>query len=165
MLKQTLDTLDQLNKFSTNTPNCNFSVGKDTNMSLYVFSTVLLSSIFLIVFNTWWVEGESFKIHLSVLMIGASTVLSSLLLIAIYPILKNRTFNNHNELNLDKSNWADDVSGNLSTPAAVIDGYNVHFANKAFLTEIGMLGLSDQILGMPLTNIIHPEDHQRLIKR
>ncbi len=131
-------------------------------MSLYVFSTVLLSSIFLIVFNTWWVEGESFKIHLSVLMIGASTVLSSLLLIAIYPILKNRTFNNHNELNLDKSNWADDVSGNLSTPAAVIDGYNVHFANKAFLTEIGMLGLSDQILGMPLTNIIHPEDHQRL---
>lgn len=131
-------------------------------MSLYVFSTAVLSAIFLIVFNTWWVEGAPFKIHLSALMITACTVLSSLLLIAIYPVLKSRNYDNHKQPKLDKNNWADNVSSNLSTPAAVIDGYNVHFANKAFLTEIGMLGLSDQILGMPLTNLIHPEDHQHL---
>lgn len=131
-------------------------------MSLYVFSTAVLSIIFLVVFNTWWVEGAPFKIHLSALMIAATTVLSTLLLIAIYPMLSNRMATKRKQASLDKSSWANEVSNNLSTPAAVVNGYNVMFANKAFLTEIGMLGMQDQVLGMPVTNIIHPGDHQHL---
>ena len=131
-------------------------------MSLYVFSTVILSVIFFIVFNTWWVDGASFNAHLSALIIAATTALSSLLLIAMYPLLhKNHSTNP--KLPIDnKINWANDVSSKLSTPAAVIDGYSVKFANKAFLMEIGMLSMKDQVLGMPLTNIIHPGDHQLL---
>ncbi|CAG0956065.1 hypothetical protein MTYP_00467 [Methylophilaceae bacterium] len=131
-------------------------------MSLYVFSTVVLSIIFMLVFNTWWVDNVPFKMHLAALLIAAITVLSIILMIAIYPILTRRASSNRKHSNLDKTNWANDVSSNLSTPAAVVDGYNVMFANKAFLTELGMLGMNDQILGMPITNIIHPGDHQHL---
>ncbi len=131
-------------------------------MSLYVFSTVVLSIIFMLVFNTWWVDNAPFKVHLSALVIAATTVLSFILMIAIYPILTSRASAKRKQASLDKSSWANDVSSNLSTPAAVVDGYNVMFANKAFLTELGMLGMNDQILGMPITNIVHPGDHQHL---
>ncbi len=131
-------------------------------MSLYVFCTVVLSFIFMLVFNTWWVDNLHFKIHLSALLIAAITVLSVIMLIAIYPILLRRTSSKRKITNLDNSNWANEVSNNLSTPAAVVDGYNVMFANKAFLSELGMLGLKEQIVGMPFTNIIHPGDHQHL---
>lgn len=131
-------------------------------MSLFVFSTVVLSIIFMLVFNTWWVGSAPFKMHLSALIIATITVLSIILMIAIYPILTRRASYSQKPASLDKTSWANEVSGNLSTPAAVVDGYNVVFANKAFLTELGMLGMNDQILGMPITNIIHPGDHQHL---
>lgn len=131
-------------------------------MSLYVFCTLVLSIIFMLVFNTWWVDNLHFKIHLSALLIAAITVLSVIMMIAIYPILTRRNTSKRKQINLDKSNWANEVSNNLSTPAAVVDGYNVMFANKAFLSELGMLGLNDQIIGMPISNIIHPGDHQHL---
>lgn len=131
-------------------------------MSLFVFSTVVLSIIFMLVFNTWWMGNAPFKMHLSALIIATITVLSIILMIAIYPILTRRASSSQKPASLDKSNWANEVSGNLSSPAAVLDGYNVVFANKAFLTELGMLGMNDQVLGMPITNIIHPGDHQHL---
>lgn len=131
-------------------------------MSLFVFSTVVLSIIFMLVFNTWWVGSAPFKMHLSALIIATITVLSIFLMIAIYPILTRRASYSQKPASLDKTSWANEVSGNLSTPAAVVDGYNVVFANKAFLTELGMLGMNEQILGMPITNIIHPGDHQHL---
>lgn len=131
-------------------------------MSLYVFSTVVLSIIFMLVFNTWWVDNVHFKIHLSALLITTITFLSVMMMIALYPILTSRVSSHRKQTHLNKANWANDVSSHLSTPAAVIDGYNVMFANKAFLTELGMLGMTDQVLGMPITNIIHPEDHQHL---
>ena len=131
-------------------------------MSLYVFSTVLLSVIFMLVFSSWWADTDSFKIHLSALLIAATTFLSILLMVAIYPIFNRRTSHSHKQSSLDESSWASEVSNNLSTPAAVIKGYNLVFANKSFLSELGMLSMSDHILGMPITNIIHPGDHQHL---
>lgn len=131
-------------------------------MSLYVFSTVVLSIIFMLVFNTWWVDNSHFKIHLSALLVATITFLSVMMMIAIYPIFISRTASKRQQSDLDKATWANEVSNHLSSPAAVIDGYNVVFANKAFLTELGMLGKNDQIIGMPITNIIHPEDHQHL---
>ncbi len=131
-------------------------------MSLYVFSSVVLSIIFMMVFGSWWADSAPFRIHLAALVIVAITVLSIILMIAIYPTFRRlnkakRMFNT-----TDTSTWATDVSSNLSTPAAVIKGYNVVFANKAFLAELGMQGLSEQIIGMPITNIIHSSDHQHL---
>lgn len=131
-------------------------------MTLYVFSTLALSIIFMVVFNSWWVENAPFATHLAALYVAASTVLSVFIMIAIYPLLNKHIPKKNKLIKLDKTTWANDVSSNLTTPAAVIDEYNLVFANKAFLIELGMFGMNDQLIGMPITNIIHPSDHQHL---
>lgn len=133
-------------------------------MSLYIFSMVVLSMVFMLVFSTWWDGSAPFKIHLAALVAAMATVLSSILMIAIYPILTSRVASGQKNKQLDNITWGRDVSANLSTPSAVLDGYNLVFANRAFLNELGMSGMSDQIIGMPLTNIVHPGDHHNLAK-
>lgn len=131
-------------------------------MSIYVFSTLILSIIFLFVFNTWWAGTAPFKIHLAGMVIIATTAFSALLMLAVYPLLRHRPHLRNTTPGFDRRAWGINVSSLLATPAAVIEGYTVIFANNAFLAELGMQGISDQILGMPLTNVIHPGDHQAL---
>lgn len=133
-------------------------------MSLYVFSTLVLSLIFMLVIGTWWDGNASFKFYLFALAAVSTTMLSGILMIAIYPALGARTSKIRKRSSFDTVTWGRDVSRNLSTPAAVLDGYTVAFANKAFLNELGMLHMSDQLIGMPLTNLVHPTDHQHLAK-
>lgn len=133
-------------------------------MSLYVFSTLVLSLVFVLVFGNWWSDIAPFKVHLALLAIVAITMLCITLLIALYPLLHAHPLFKRRPNKLDKTAWGGDVSSKLSTPAAVLDGYNVVFANQAFLNELGMAGMSDQIIGMPLTNLVHPSDHQEIAK-
>jgi len=133
-------------------------------MSLYVFSTLVLSLIFMLVFGNWWNGIAPFKVHLSLLAVVVITMMCVTLLIALYPILNSRPLFGRRSHKLDKAAWGSDVSSKLSTPAAVLDGYSVVFANQAFLNELGLSGMSDQIIGMPLTNIVHPSDHQDIAK-
>lgn len=131
-------------------------------MTLYVFSTAILSIIFMVVFNSWWVGDAPFKIHLTLLFTASVTIVTCILMMVIYPLFSFRANSPRKKVSLHSASWPQEVSSNLSTPAAVLDGYNLTFANKAFLSELGMIGMSDQILGMPITNIIHPGDHQHL---
>ncbi|MGB4811405.1 MAG: PAS domain-containing protein [Methylophilaceae bacterium] len=131
-------------------------------MSLYVFSTLVLSIIAMLLFNSWWIDNAPFKIHLAALIVAASSLFSIFLMITIYPVMRRSSSKKQLKENLDKARWANEVSINLSAPAAVLDGYILVFANRAFLSELGMLGMNDQYFGMPITNIIHPRDHQHL---
>lgn len=133
-------------------------------MSLYVFSTLVLSLVFMLVFGSWWGDNAPFKVHLAALAVASTTMLCVTLLITLYPMLTSRAALNRRSPKLDKAAWGGDVSSKLSTPAAVLDGYSVVFANKAFLSELGMAGMSDQIIGMPLTNLVHPSDHENIAK-
>lgn len=131
-------------------------------MILYVFSTLVLSVIFMFVIGSWWDGNAPFKIYLATLAVIATTMLSSTLMISIYPILSVLSGRNRRGSGFDNLSWSRDVSVGLSTPAAVLSGYTVTFANQAILSELGMLGMSDQIIGMPFTNLVHPVDHQQL---
>lgn len=131
-------------------------------MILYVFSTLVLSAIFMLVIGSWWDGDAPFKIYLVTLAVISITVLSSILMITIYPILSVLPGPRRKESDFDALAWSRDVSVGLSTPAAVLHGYIVTFANQAILSEFGMLGMSDQIIGMPFTNLVHPADHQKL---
>lgn len=133
-------------------------------MSLYVFSMVVLSLVFMLVFGIWWDGSAPFKVHLAALAIAMTAISSGILMIAIYPILTARATPGLKKKSFDNVTWGSDISSNLSTPAAVLDGYNLIFANKAFLAELGMSGMSDQVIGMPLTNLVHPGDHLNLAK-
>ncbi len=133
-------------------------------MSIYVFSTLVLSLVFMLVFGAWWDEHASFMIHVSALSVVLLTTLAGMLMIAIFPLLKAQTSSARKEKIFNRATWGTDVSNTLSTPAAVLDGYNLVFANKAFLNEIGMSGMPEELLGMPFTNIVHPSDHQNLAR-
>lgn len=133
-------------------------------MSLYVFSMVVLSLVFMLVFGVWWDGSAPFKVHLASLAVAMTVILSGVLMIAIYPIISARTNTGLKRKSFDSVTWGSDISSNLSTPAAVLDGYNLIFANKAFLAELGMSGMSDEVIGMPLTNLVHPGDHLHLAK-
>ncbi|MCB5185230.1 PAS domain-containing protein [Methylobacillus gramineus] len=130
-------------------------------MSLYLFSTMILSLIFLLVFNSWWTASAPFATHLTGMLIAGSTLLSLLLMIALIPVLTRQRLGKI-QSHLHSPNWEMEVSSRLSSPAAVIEGHTVTFANKAFLNDLGMAGMSDQIVGMPLTNVVYPGDHARL---
>jgi PAS domain S-box-containing protein len=133
-------------------------------MSVFVFSTLVLSLIFMLVIGTWWDGNASFKFYLVALTVISTTMVSGLLMVALYPALSARTARFRKDTSYGNAYWGRDVSRNLSTPAAVLDGYTVAFANQAFLNEIGLLGMSDQIIGMPFTNLVHPADHQQLAR-
>ncbi len=133
-------------------------------MSVYVFSTLILSLIFMLVIGSWWDANATFKFYLVALAVISSTSLSGILLAAIFPVLNSRFPRMRKNVEPDNAYWGRDVSHNLSTPAAVLEGYAVAFANKAFLNEIGMLSMGDQVIGMPFTNLVHPSDHQRLAR-
>ncbi|WP_438970702.1 PAS domain-containing protein [Methylophaga sp.] len=131
-------------------------------MSLLLFCLILLSTIFSVVFGFWWDSTAPFKIHLSVLASLLAVFLSAILIINIYPRVQRRASTANQNSNLDNIAWGHDISSKLSTPAAVIEGYNIKFANNAFLKELGMSGMREFIADMPLTNLIHPSNHHTL---
>lgn len=133
-------------------------------MSIYVFSTLVLSLVFMTVFGAWWEGHASFMVHISALSIVLLTTLAGILMIAIFPLLKSREAARPRARPVTSASWGTNISSTLSTPAAVIDGYNLVFANKAFLTEIGMTSMADDLIGMPFSNIVHPSDQQTLAR-
>ena len=133
-------------------------------MSLYIFSTLILSLVFMLVFGNWWDNNAPFRGHVLMVILFIIFIFSTILMIATYPVLSNHIIRSKKRKNSDNITWGKDVSVNLSTPAAVVDGYTLIFANHAFLNDLGMSGMHEQIVGMPLTNIIHPSDHHNLAR-
>lgn len=125
----------------------------------------VLSIVFMIVLGMWWDGSAPLKIHLAALAVAMVVLLTTTLAIAIFPLAKAGIPLRAKENNLDAIEWASDVSRKLSTPAAILDGHaTVIVANKMFLTELGMHGMSDQVVGMPVSNLVHPSDHHTLAK-
>ncbi len=122
----------------------------------------MLSALFSLVLGLWWDSSASYKAHIAIIITLFAITLSSVLIIHIYPTLKRRIQLSKQNKQLDEVAWGQDISTKLSTPAAVIEGYNIKFANNAFLRELGMLGMRDFITDMPLTNLVHPGSHQIL---
>lgn len=133
-------------------------------MSLILFCLVMLSVLFALVFGFWWDSSAPFKVHISILASALAVFLSAILIINIYPRIQRRALASEKHKKLDNAAWGQDISTKLSTPAAVIEGYNIKFANNAFLNELGLKGMREYITDMPLTNLVHPGSHQALNK-
>jgi len=131
-------------------------------MSLLLFCLVMLSAIFALVFGFWWDSTAPFKVHISALASILAVFLSAILVINIYPRVQRRAMAADQNKKMDNVVWGHDISTKLSTPAAVIEGYNIKFANNAFLKELGMSGMREFVADMPLTNLIHPNSHHAL---
>lgn len=49
-----------------------------------------------------------------------------------------------------------------SQPALLVEGGRIAHANRALLKALGLTARADEVLGMPLDNIVHPKHHRRL---
>jgi PAS domain S-box-containing protein len=130
-------------------------------MSLILFSMVMLTSIFTLIFGFWWDSSAPFKVHLAILITILASAVTAFMVISVYPRLQRR-LQLHTPNKLDSVAWGQDISTKLSSPAAVIDGFNIKFANNAFLKELGLAGMQEFISDMPITNLVHPSNHEDL---
>ena len=129
-------------------------------MSIFIFSTLIISVIFLFILGSWYNIQGPFLLHVVMLVSTAVAIFSAAVLTLIQPVY-SRSSRSRQELPQEAA-WGKEVSSALSSPAAVLDGYMVKFVNTPFLQTLGMVGMADQIVGMPFTNLIHPADHQNL---
>lgn len=133
-------------------------------MTLLLLCMATLGTIFMVIFGMWWENSVPFTLHMTALIVFIVAIFSLILLITAYPILRLRFASNPKNNNLDNLAWCNDASSILSTPAAVLRGYTVIFTNNIFLSELGFSGTSEQVVGMPITNVLHPLDHDNLAK-
>jgi PAS domain S-box-containing protein len=128
-------------------------------MSIFIFSTLIISIIFFVVLGSWYSIQGPFLLHVVMLISTAVAIFSAAIVIAIQPLFSSKKFRINQNLNQEAA-WGREVSSTLSSPAAMLDGFVVKFINTPFLQTLGMADTADQIIGMPFTNLIHPADHQ-----
>lgn len=128
-------------------------------MGIFIFSTLVLSIFFLLILGSWYSIQGPFLLHIVMLILAAVTIFSGAILIALQPLFSSKSSRSRRDSPQDLV-WGREFSEALSSPAAVLDGLIVRFVNTPFLQILGMTGMTDQIIGMPFTNLIHPADHQ-----
>ena len=130
-------------------------------MAVFIFSTLIISVIFLFILGSWYSIQGPFLLHVVMLVATAVTIFSAAVLTLIQPLYFSKSGRSR-QPHPQEGTWCREFSSALSTPAVVLDGYMVKFVNTPFLQTLGMTGMADQIVGMPFTNLIHPADHQGL---
>lgn len=132
-------------------------------MSIFIYSTFIISIIFLFIFGSWYNIQGPFLLQIVMIISTAAAIFSATILIALQPLFSLKPSHTRRTLPHD-AEWDREFSEALSSPAAILDGYVVEFVNTPFLQLLGMTGMADQIIGMPFTNLIHPADQQNFAK-
>lgn len=128
-------------------------------MSVFIFAILIISIIFLAILSSWYSIEGPFLSHLVILISAVVAIFTAALVFIIQPLLTKRN-TQHKKESSQQATWLREASNALSSPAVVLDGLTVKFVNTPFLQTLCLVGLEDQIKDMPLTNIIHPADHQ-----
>ncbi|WP_374339470.1 PAS domain-containing protein [Methyloversatilis sp.] len=124
-------------------------------MTLYVFSAWMLALLFSAVVGSWYGAAMAYALPAAVAVCG----LSMLWLAQRLPWYVGRP--HPPEADARQVQWAGQLCHNISSPSLTIQGQQVTFANQAFLALLNYRGRSDQVVGLPLTNLLHPVDHAR----
>ena len=113
------------------------------------------------IFGSWYDIQGPFLSHVVMLISAAVTIFSVAIIIAIQPLNFSKSSRSRREFSQSLA-WSQELSTTLTTPAAVLDEHIVRFVNTPFMQTLGMVGMTDHIVGMPFTNLVHPADHQIL---
>lgn len=125
-------------------------------MALYVFSAWTLALLFAAVVGSW--HGNDAMLQLTV-----AVILTGLLVVWL---LRHAPWRSRpaaaRGASCEQVQWSGQLCHSISSPSIAVQGQVVSFANQAFLALLDYRGRDDEIVGLPLTSLLHPVDHARL---
>ncbi|SDH27851.1 PAS domain S-box-containing protein [Paraburkholderia steynii] len=120
-------------------------------MSVYLFATVLLAAVAaLVIPRLGYSPGSSDLLYVS---IGLAGGLAAFLLVMAYGARRTAP----RARRATQSPELGAFAANLSTPAVLLDNDALVFVNSAFLKHAHWESYADEIVGMPFSNLVHPQ--------
>ncbi|MDE2159814.1 MAG: PAS domain-containing protein, partial [Burkholderiales bacterium] len=121
-------------------------------MSILVFAAWLLAIVFSVILASWGAGAAA---------IGLTSIATIIVAVVIWFGAKRdvRRSAAPGDVAYEREVWSEALVNAISVPAIALDGNTVVMANKAFLDLLGYAGRGDQIVGLHLTNLVHPIDH------
>jgi PAS domain S-box-containing protein/diguanylate cyclase (GGDEF)-like protein len=124
-------------------------------MTLYLFSAWMLALLFTAIVGAWYGGTTALGLPLAAFVVGMTAVV----LMRSLPL--RRAYTERVGIGQQQVAWTTELCHSVSAPSAVVSGQVVTFANQALLAMLDFSGRSDDVVGLPFTNLIHPLDHAR----
>lgn len=126
-------------------------------MALYAFSAWLLCISYALVMGSWHGPTQTWTFPV-IFALATPAVIYAILWLSRAPWDVRRHFDR--SLGREQAAWAGAVCQNISTPALTLQSGVVKVANQAVLKLLDYIDLSDEVIGVPFTNFLHPIDHE-----
>jgi PAS domain S-box-containing protein len=123
-------------------------------MTLYLISTWALVLLYCVVIGAWTGGLTAPALGISALLLGGIVLQT-----ANFGRTRRRA---RSPIAADPAAEAAGLCDAVSTPAAVCASGLVRDANRAFLALLGFGGRRDEVIGLPISNLVHPLDQGRL---
>ena len=119
-------------------------------MTLYLISTWALVLLYCVVIGAWTGGLTAPALGISALLLGGIVLQA-----ANFGRIRRRA---RSPIAADPAAEAAGLCDAVSTPAAVCASGLVRDANRAFLALLGFGGRRDEVIGLPISNLVHPLD-------
>lgn len=112
----------------------------------------MLALTFAVIAGSWYEGPAAFALPFAVVLLGLGAVA---LAFARLPRAVDAPLHN---------GWSNALCQGISNPSLTLDHGVVEFVNQAFLAMLGYRDRSDEVVGLPFANLVHPADQQLLLR-